>query len=58
MKRPRIDKSKEIIFSTDKKVTPKPIDCDTDGLGRKYNSEGLRYVSPEVGYVDKDEEYY
>jgi hypothetical protein len=22
------------------------------------NSEGLRYVSPEVGYVDQDEEYY
>jgi len=23
-----------------------------------YNQEGLRYVSPEVGYVDQDEEYY
>ena len=22
------------------------------------NQEGLRYVSPEVGYVDQDEEYY
>ncbi len=29
-----------------------------DGLGRGYNAEGLRYVSPEVGYVDQDEEYY
>jgi hypothetical protein len=25
---------------------------------RVPNQEGLRYVSPEVGYVDQDEEYY
>ena len=23
-----------------------------------YNQDGLRYVSPEIGYVDQDEEYY
>jgi hypothetical protein len=23
-----------------------------------HTQEGLRYVSPEVGYVDQDEEYY
>ena len=23
-----------------------------------YNSQGLRYVSPDVGEVDQDEEYY
>lgn len=23
-----------------------------------WNSQGLRYVSPEVGWVDQDEEYY
>ena len=27
-------------------------------LSKRTNAEGLRYVSPEVGYVDRDEEYY
>lgn len=26
-------------------------------IGHPVNQEGLRYVSPEVGYVDQDEEY-
>jgi len=38
-----------------KDLEPAPI---VDGFGREYNSEGLRYVSPEVGWVDQDEEYY
>lgn len=35
-----------------------PDEPTTDGRGNQYNSEGLRYVSPEVGWVDQDEEYY
>lgn len=27
-------------------------------IRHEVNSQGLRWVSPEVGYVDQDEEYY
>jgi len=33
-----------------------PHDVNMDA--NDFNQLGLRYVSPEVGYVDQDEEYY
>ena len=33
-----------------------PHDVNMDA--RDFNKLGLKYVSPEVGYVDQDEEYY